>query len=104
MAKYKIVIFGAGGLGFEVLDLINVINKKKKVYDFLGFCDPYKSTLINKEKNYKNISDIPFRSFYAVCAVMDPKKKEKIFKVLKKKKIKIISLIHHDVDIKNSKI
>ena len=104
MAKYKIVIFGAGGLGFEVLDLVNVINKKKKVYDFLGFCDPYKSTLINKEKNYKNISDIPFRSFYAVCAVMDPKKKEKIFKDLKKKKIKIISLIHPDVDIKNSKI
>ena len=63
MAKYKIVIFGAGGLGFEVLDLINVINKKKKIYDFLGFCDPYKSTLINKEKNYKNISDIPFGSF-----------------------------------------
>ena len=37
MAKYKIVIFGAGGLGFEVLDLINVINKKKKIYDFLRF-------------------------------------------------------------------
>jgi len=104
MAKKKLVIFGASSLGFEILNLINEINKTKESFEFIGFCDPYKKKIIKKYKNFKKISNIPSQSYYAICGVMSPSIKEKVFKDFKKNKLKTISLIHPEIDIKNSVI
>ena len=104
MRKNNIVIFGAGSLGFETLDLINEINNKNKKWKFIGFCDPFKPRKLNKKKNFKKISEIKEKNFKAVCAIMDPVAKEKVIKQILKNKIKLATLIHPNVDIKNSKI
>ena len=46
----KILIFSAGSLGIEILELINQINKNKKEFDVIGFVD--------NGKNKKNINGI----------------------------------------------
>lgn len=45
----EIVIFGAGGLGKEVLELIREINKKSDLWSVVGFFDDYlpKGSLVN---------------------------------------------------------
>ena len=58
MLKYfkmkKIVIVGSGGFAKEVAFLIDVINKKKKEWDFLGFIDEKVGECNGKYKVFNN--------------------------------------------------
>jgi sugar O-acyltransferase (sialic acid O-acetyltransferase NeuD family) len=49
----NIVIFGASGLGKEILQLLKVINKENNIWNILGFIDD------NKNLKNKNINEYP---------------------------------------------
>lgn len=101
----KILIFSAGSLGVEILELINQINKNKKEFDVVGFVDNKKSkNNINGIKVF-GLKKIPKKNIYAICGVMDPHLREKIINKEIKKKLKMVNLIHPNVKIpKSSKL
>ena len=99
----NIVIFGAGGLGREILWTLLDCNKKSKKYNVLGFIDDNKSLkgkTINKirvlgglewfsTKSAKNVS--------CIVGIGDSKLRKKIVDRLKKKDIQFPSIIHPSV-------
>ncbi|MCL1947570.1 MAG: acetyltransferase [Chitinivibrionia bacterium] len=84
MEKEKIVIFGAGGSGREILWYILDINAKKKCFDILGFVDDTPE-LQNKIINgYPVLGDTSFLLNYDgeinIClAVTSPKARKQIY-------------------------
>ncbi len=93
----KILIIGAGGLGKEVVDLINDIGR----YEIVGFIDddikensvinniPVIDTVKNIYK-YKNVRNV-------VCAIANPKIKNKIYDYIKDMGFKYPNLVHPTV-------
>jgi len=99
----KLVIFGASGLGREVLWVAREINKNKKVFDILGFIDD------DVEKKGKIYDDIPVLGGFewieahfssdlcGVCAIGNTVARKKIHQKTKKFGIRATNLIHPSV-------
>lgn len=102
----KIAIFGSGGFGREVLMLINQINEKKTIWNFVGFFDDGKEigAMINgypilgglSELNNYNDSDL-----FVVIALGKPTTKKKVIDSITNNKVKFATLIHPSVNIQN---
>lgn len=98
----KIAIIGSGGLGRELLGIIESINEINKKWDFVGFYDDNLSNeLIN---GYKVIGDINSLNFIKedlalVIGIGNPKIKEKIRNRIKNKRISFPNIIHPSVII-----
>lgn len=79
-----IVIIGAGGFGREVLWLIEEINLKEKIWNFIGFVDDYTPVgeVISGYPVLGSIEWLKNQSLGVVCAVGDPLTKKKILNKL----------------------
>ena len=98
----NIVIYGASGLGKEILQLLKLINKKNKCWNILGFIDD--------NKNIKNINGYPviggieyfenIASCSVVIAISNPdQKKNLIDKIINyNKDHKFPNVIHPNVN------
>ena len=101
-------IYGAGGLGREVYELANVINRHNNCWDKIFFIDdgelitnPRNALIIKFEnlKNKFNLEDVE------VCiAIGEPTIRKIIFDKLINRNIAISTLIHPQVDIPKSTI
>lgn len=99
----KIAIFGAGGFGREVKTIIDKINLKETVYDFVGFFDDglEKGMIINGFPILGGIEDINSldEELCLVVSIGDPKIKVKILERINNTKIFYPSLIHPNTSI-----
>lgn len=88
MENKKLVIIGAGGLGKEVLWLLEENNKKKQEWDILGFLDEnlelttpiYGYPILGNDKWLMEYWD----SIYVVCAIARPDVRKKVISRFKK--------------------
>jgi sugar O-acyltransferase (sialic acid O-acetyltransferase NeuD family) len=95
----EIVIFGAGGLGREVLELIKVVNNKKPSWNLVGFYDDtlIVGTVVNGVVVLGGIEDlIKSRVKNVVVAIGDPVGRASVFNKLSSEKL-FPSLIHPSV-------
>lgn len=77
----KIAIIGSGGLGREVLGIIQSINRESKTWNFIGFFDDNLSTeLINGYKIIGNINSLNKykEKLHIIIAIGNPIVKEKL--------------------------
>ena len=66
----NLVIFGASGLGKEVLQLLKLINKENNIWNILGFIDDDKN-LINKNINgYPVLGGVEYFEINSACSVV----------------------------------
>ncbi|EQC43209.1 NeuD/PglB/VioB family sugar acetyltransferase [Bacteriovorax sp. Seq25_V] len=98
-----IAIIGAGGMGREILCLINKINSKKSSYNFIGWYDDLKEIgiLIDGYPVLGKISDInSIESKTAlVLAIGYPEQKTKLINKINNNNISFPNLIHPNVSI-----
>lgn len=98
----KIAIIGSGGLGREVLGIIQSINRKEKTWDFIGFYDDNPSLevvngfpVLGKIAELNDIKE----EIYVVIGVGNPNVREILFKKINNQNILFPSLIHPSVEI-----
>ncbi|MCH2033326.1 MAG: acetyltransferase [Tenacibaculum sp.] len=98
----KIAIIGSGGLGREVLGIIQSINRKEKTWDFIGFYDDNPSSevvngfpVLGKIAELNDINE----EIYVVIGVGNPNVREILFKKINNQNILFPSLIHPSVEI-----
>jgi len=104
MIKTKnIVIYGSGGLGRGLIDLINSINSSSEVkWNLLGFIDENE---VNEINDYRSLGDINYLLNYTdnlnvVLAFGNPSVKEKVYEALKENVYLCFpNLIHPSVEI-----
>ena len=97
----KIIIYGSGGFGREVHQLIDIINNKTKTWDFIGYIDDYKESgaIINNKRVLGNL-DFLNKIIEDVKLVFASATPHSLFEIKSKivnKKIKYPNLIHPDV-------
>lgn len=95
-------IYGAGGLGREVLELARIINGRKKVWeDFIFIIDGEPKSDVNGVKVYSyNDAIEQFKGELEVSmGIGEPAVREKLFAKLKNDGIEAAALIHPDVYI-----
>lgn len=98
----KIAIFGAGGFGREVKMLIDQINSREEVYDFVGYFDDgeEKGKVINGfpvlggVPELNNSSDVELN---IVFAIGNPFIKKKIIEKINNQNLKYPILVHPNV-------
>lgn len=98
----KIGIVGAGGLGREVLGILESINRKKKCWDIIGFFDDNShSELINGLSIIGNIDSINQinEDLAIVIGVGNPNIKEKIINRIENQNISFPTILHPKVEI-----
>lgn len=98
----KIAIIGSGGLGREVLGIIQSINRKVQTWDFIGFFDDNLSDeLINGYPVLDKIAALNslVEEIYVVIAIGNPRIKELIRNKITSSKVKFPTLIHPSVAI-----
>lgn len=98
----KIAIIGTGGLGREILGIIQSINKENQIWDFIGFYDdnlPDQS--VNGYPILGKINDLNLtrEELAIIIGIGNPKIKEKIRKRITNPNIKFPNLIHSSVII-----
>ena len=95
----KIAIVGSGGLGREVLGIIQSINRVKEEWEFIGFYDDDSNKLINKYSILDKINGLNSvkEELHVVIAIGNPKVKELIFNKIINPKIIFPVLIHPSV-------
>lgn len=98
----KIVIIGAGGLGREVLDLIQSINVSEPQLSILGFADDAlpKGFLINGHQIMGTLAEcmlLPNVNF--VIAIGNPSIRKQIFEQLQNHNQRVLNLIHTTAQI-----
>src|SRR5699024_6707538 len=104
MIKTKnIVIYGSGGLGRGLIDLINSINSSSVVkWNLLGFIDENE---VNEINGYRSLGDIKYllnytESLNVVLAFGNPSVKKKAYEELKQNvHLHFPNLIHPSVEI-----
>jgi len=94
----KIAIFGAGGFGREVAQLVRDINKVEKQYDLVGFFDdglPI-GTRINSWEVLGGVNEVNQQKeeLYMVVALGDPMTKKGVIQSIINSSIKWATLIH----------
>ncbi|MPL93511.1 putative acetyltransferase EpsM [bioreactor metagenome] len=103
----KIAVFGAGGFGREVHDMIEQINSANKQYDFIGFFDDgiEKGTIVNDYPVLGGVAELnQIESELCVAmAIGNPGIKRKIVEKIFNPKISFPTLVHPNVFIGNSK-
>ena len=97
--KKKILIFTAGSAGRETFKLIEEINTfSKDKWQVLGYIDSNKkfsSKILDGVKIYSNSKNFRYQKIFAVCGIMDPLKRKKIFEnEIIKNGFQIPNLIH----------
>ena len=101
----KIVIIGAGGFGREVKMLIDQINSKEALYDFVGYYDDgfTTGTIINFDKVLGSIDDLAKskEQLSIVVAIGVPDIKRKIIEKLTGLNFSFPTIIHPSVIIGN---
>lgn len=95
-------IYGAGGLGREVLELAQIINKRESKWeDFIFVIDGESEGVVNGIKVYSYSEAI--RIFSGVLemtvGIGEPAVRERVFRKLEEDDIPIVTLIHPDVHI-----
>ena len=100
MIVKKIAIVGSGGLGREILGIIQSINKLNKKWNFIGFFDDDKSK--KTVHNYPIIGDIAElnsieEELHIIIGIGNPKVKEILFKKITKSNVVFPILIHPSV-------
>lgn len=98
----KIAIIGVGGLGREILGIIQSINKENKTWDFIGFYDDNLSDqLVNNHPIIGNINDLNSvqDELAVIIGIGNPIVKEKIKRKIINPKINFPNLIHPSVVI-----
>lgn len=98
----KIAIIGTGGLGREVLGIIESINRVDEKWDFIGFYDDSLSNeLINGYRILGDINSLNFikENLALVIGIGDPNIKEKIRNQIKNSRISFPNIIHPSVII-----
>ena len=98
----KILIFGAGGSGREIFNLIQEINLyKKDSWKVIGYIDSNKKLLGKKIDGIKVISNskkFDEKNTYAICGLIDPLKRKRVYqKEIKNRKYSIPNLIHPNI-------
>ena len=101
--KRDIAIYGAGGFGREVLCLINAINQKEPIYNFIGFFDdglPV-GTVVSEYKVIGGINELNYYNtpLSIAIAIGNPQKIESIVEKIRNEKIEFPNLIAPNVVI-----
>lgn len=103
-----LAVYGASGLGREVLELAKVINAKKPRWDnFIFIDDGNVPSVVNGHDVYKYNDaitkyEIPFLEI--AVGIGEPATREKLFNKIKQNNISTPTLIHPDVYIPESSI
>ncbi len=104
--KKKILIFSAGSAGRDISQLISIINKFDNKWEVIGYVDEDKKKIGKELDNlevFSNKNKPKNNEIYAVCGIMEPIIRNKIFeKEIKKNGYKITNLIHPFVEKPNS--
>lgn len=93
----KIAIIGTGGLGREILGIIQSINRKDEIWEFVGFYDDsFSNELINGYPNIGTIEDLNAikEELSIVIGIGNPEVKELIRNKIENSKITFPALIH----------
>lgn len=98
----NIAVIGSGGLGREVLGIIQSINRKENSWNFIGFYDDNLSNdlingfpILGKIEELNQINE----ELYVVIAIGNPKIKKLIKNKIVNSQIKFPTLIHPSVEI-----
>ena len=104
--KKKILIFTAGSAGRELFKLIQEINMKKNQWEVIGYVDidlKKRGKFIDKKKVYHKINKPYKENIYAICGIMDPATRKKIYnQEILKNNYKIPNLIHPSIIVPGS--
>jgi|LauGreDrversion4_2_1035121.scaffolds.fasta_scaffold14656_1 sugar O-acyltransferase (sialic acid O-acetyltransferase NeuD family) len=95
-----LVIFGAGGLGSEVLELVNNINKKSAIWNVIGFYDDYvqAGSVVSCKRVLGGLEDLRQSDFKnVVIAIGNPEVRANLMLSLFEKEFPV--LIHPNVVI-----
>jgi sugar O-acyltransferase (sialic acid O-acetyltransferase NeuD family) len=97
----KIIIYGSGGFGREVHQLIDVINHKTQLWNFIGYIDDSKDSgvIINNKKILGNLSFLNAidEEVNLVLAIANPQSLFEIKNKILNKNITYPNLIHPDI-------
>ncbi|HBI6897042.1 TPA: acetyltransferase [Clostridium perfringens] len=104
-----LIIIGAGGVGQELIYIINQINKKEKIWNVLGYVDDNKKIQDMTILGYKVLGGLNWLIDYAtekqdinvIVAIANYKIKKNIVKKINDK-VNFATLIHPDVYIHES--
>jgi sugar O-acyltransferase (sialic acid O-acetyltransferase NeuD family) len=92
-----IIIFGAGGLGQEVLWNIETLNSIKKEWNVIGFSSELEIEIGKEFHGYEIFKPEDVKVKYAALAFADPINKERFHKKYKDRNFIWPNLIHPDV-------
>ena len=99
----NIAIYGAGGLGGEVQDLIARINKTKQTYTHIAFIDDINPNRAVNGINVTSFTDIiqkhTPKNITFVIAVGEPALRKKLFAKVKEAGYELETLIHPDAEV-----
>jgi sugar O-acyltransferase (sialic acid O-acetyltransferase NeuD family) len=93
----QLIIIGAGGLGREVLDLVQLINKFDRQFQILGFSDDAlpKGFLINGYKILGSLAEcMQMQQVQFVIAISNPSIRLKVYEQLRNHQKELINLMH----------
>lgn len=92
-------IYGAGGLGREVMELAHIINKKDNRWDEIFFIDDESEMIVNGAVVYSYAKAIERygEGIEVAVGIGEPIVRKKIFEKLENNNIKIATLIHPDI-------
>lgn len=108
MSKLKdIVVLGAGGLGREILALIEACNGKHEEWNVLGFLDSDPNLAGSEISGYRVLGNDEWHSrsrdsVWFVCAIGNPRVRCQVVKKFSAMGCRFASLIHPDVAIPKS--
>jgi sugar O-acyltransferase (sialic acid O-acetyltransferase NeuD family) len=100
-----IVILGAGGLGREIVALVEACNAQRKEWNILGFLDPNPDLAGSEVNGYRVLGNDewqPDDSVWFVCGIGDPRVRFRTVKKFSARGSRFASLIHPDVAIPKS--
>ncbi len=95
----RLIIYGAGGFGREILDVVHASNKLCKQWDVIGFCDDdptLKGKTIHGVPVLGNIDEIGDgqEELYFICSVGSPRIRKNIVQKILQRGFKFATIIH----------
>lgn len=98
-----LIIICAGGVGKETALLVEVINKRKPVWNLLGFVDDNPDIQNMNVNGFKVLGGIDYlkncKNVHVVCAIANYVNKKNIVEKVKKYNLKFANIIHPDVHL-----
>ena len=95
-------IYGAGGLGREVLELARIINEREKKWDDIIFFldgEPVIDIYVVKVYSYEDARNKFAGKMEVTMGIGEPAVRERLFQKLKKDGLEVVTLIHPEVYI-----